>query len=93
MATKKLFIRTFGCQMNVHDSEQLEELLKVSGYARTESARDADLVIVNTCSIRDKAEQKVYSQLGRYRHLKKSKPHLQIGVLLHNWCHNSRERP
>ena len=80
MATKKLFIRTFGCQMNVHDSEQLEELLKVSGYARTESARDADLVIVNTCSIRDKAEQKVYSQLGRYRHLKKSKPNLQIGV-------------
>lgn len=80
MATKKLFIRTFGCQMNVHDSEQLEELLKGSGYARTESAKEADLIIVNTCSIRDKAEQKVYSQLGRYRHLKKSHPHLQIGV-------------
>lgn len=80
MATKKLFIRTFGCQMNVHDSEQLEELLKGPGYARTESAKDADLIIVNTCSIRDKAEQKVYSQLGRYRHLKKSNPHLQIGV-------------
>ena len=80
MATKKLYIRTFGCQMNVHDSEQLEELLKNSGYARTESAREADLIIVNTCSIRDKAEQKVYSQLGRYRHLKKAKPGLQIGV-------------
>jgi len=66
--------------MNVHDSEQLEELLKGSGYARTESAKEADLIIVNTCSIRDKAEQKVYSQLGRYRHLKKSHPHLQIGV-------------
>ena len=80
MATKKLYIRTFGCQMNVHDSEQLTEILKGDGYERTDSAKDADLIIVNTCSIRDKAEQKVYSQLGRYRHLKKSKPHLQIGV-------------
>jgi len=80
LTTKKLFIRTFGCQMNVHDSEQLEELLKAQGYARTESAKEADLIIVNTCSIRDKAEQKVYSQLGRYRHLKKTKPGLQIGV-------------
>ncbi|HQL89719.1 MAG TPA: tRNA (N6-isopentenyl adenosine(37)-C2)-methylthiotransferase MiaB [Syntrophales bacterium] len=80
MATKKLYIRTFGCQMNVHDSEQLTEILRGDGYERTDSAKDADLIIVNTCSIRDKAEQKVYSQLGRYRHLKKSRPGLQIGV-------------
>jgi len=66
--------------MNVHDSEQLTELLKGSGYERTDSAKEADLIIVNTCSIRDKAEQKVYSQLGRYRHLKKARPGLQLGV-------------
>ena len=66
--------------MNVHDSEQLAELLKSSGYGTTGSAKDADLIIVNTCSIRDKAEQKVYSELGRYRHLRKDKPHLIIGV-------------
>jgi len=66
--------------MNVHDSEQLTELLKGSGYERTDSAKEADLIIVNTCSIRDKAEQKVYSQLGRYRHLKKTRPDLQLGV-------------
>ncbi|HET6489387.1 MAG TPA: tRNA (N6-isopentenyl adenosine(37)-C2)-methylthiotransferase MiaB [Syntrophales bacterium] len=80
MTTKKLFIRTFGCQMNVHDSEQLAQLLEGSGYTTTGSAKEADLIIVNTCSIRDKAEQKVYSQLGRYRHLKKGKPGLMLGV-------------
>ncbi|HEX7504595.1 MAG TPA: tRNA (N6-isopentenyl adenosine(37)-C2)-methylthiotransferase MiaB [Syntrophales bacterium] len=80
MITKKLFIRTFGCQMNVHDSEQLAQLLKGSGYTTTDSAEEADLIIVNTCSIRDKAEQKVYSQLGRYRHLKQEKPGLVLGV-------------
>jgi tRNA-2-methylthio-N6-dimethylallyladenosine synthase len=66
--------------MNVHDSEQLTELLKGAGYERTDSAKEADLIIVNTCSIRDKAEQKVYSQLGRYRHLKKARSGLQLGV-------------
>jgi tRNA-2-methylthio-N6-dimethylallyladenosine synthase len=80
LTTKKLFIRTFGCQMNVHDSEQLAQLLKGSGYTTTDSAMGADLIIVNTCSIRDKAEQKVYSQLGRYRHLKKENPGLMLGV-------------
>jgi len=80
LATKKLFIRTFGCQMNVHDSEQLAELLRGSGYESTDSAKEADLILVNTCSIRDKAEQKVYSQLGRYRHLKKERPCLRLGV-------------
>jgi tRNA-2-methylthio-N6-dimethylallyladenosine synthase len=66
--------------MNVHDSEQLAELLKGSGYGLTESAKEADLILVNTCSIRDKAEQKVYSQLGRYRHLKKANPGVLLGV-------------
>src|SRR5512137_59518 len=66
--------------MNVHDSEQLAELLKGSGYGTIGSAKDADLIIVNTCSIRDKAEQKVYSELGRYRHLRKARPGLQLGV-------------
>ncbi len=66
--------------MNVHDSEQLAELLKSSGYGAAQIAKEADLILVNTCSIRDKAEQKVYSQLGRYKHLKKANPHLIIGV-------------
>jgi len=66
--------------MNVHDSEQLTELLKGSGYVRTDSAKEADLIIVNTCSIREKAEQKVYSQLGRYRQIKMAKPGVMLGI-------------
>lgn len=77
---KNLYIRTFGCQMNVHDSEQIEELLKEEGYQRTNNEKDADLIIVNTCSIREKAEQKVYSLLGRFRKLKEINPELIIGV-------------
>jgi tRNA-2-methylthio-N6-dimethylallyladenosine synthase len=77
---RKFFIRTFGCQMNVHDSEQMAELLKGLGYIQTDSVRQADLIIVNTCSIREKAAQKVYSQLGRYRELKKRKPGIILGI-------------
>lgn len=66
--------------MNVHDSEQIAALLKDSGYESTDDFRKADLIIVNTCNIREKAAQKVYSQLGRFRELKRSKPGLIIGV-------------
>lgn len=79
-AEKYLYIRTFGCQMNVHDSEQIEELLREEGYKITSDAGKADLIIVNTCSIREKAEQKVYSLLGRYRRLKEKNRDLIIGV-------------
>ncbi len=77
---KYLYIKTFGCQMNVHDSEQIEELLKKEGYQKTDDAKRADLVITNTCSIREKAEHKAYSMLGRFRHLKELNPELIIGV-------------
>lgn len=66
--------------MNVHDSEQIMELLKGSGYETTKDAKKADLVIINTCSIREKAEQKAHSELGRFKELKLKKPDLIIGI-------------
>src|SRR5271169_664624 len=76
----KYYISTFGCQMNVHDSEKMSGILRSEGYTETDSPQDADLVIFNTCSIRQKAEQKFYSELGRLRNLKKTKPGLAIVV-------------
>lgn len=80
MAIKKLYIQTFGCQMNVHDSEQIVALLQPYGYEKTDRPAQADVILVNTCSIREKAAQKVYSQLGRFSLLKNDKPELIIGV-------------
>ncbi|HUH66412.1 MAG TPA: tRNA (N6-isopentenyl adenosine(37)-C2)-methylthiotransferase MiaB [Syntrophales bacterium] len=80
MSEKNLFIYTYGCQMNVHDSEKIAALMKSCGYRSVDDAGQADLVIINTCSIREKAAQKVYSQLGRLRRFKKRKPGLVIGV-------------
>lgn len=67
---KRLFIETYGCQMNVYDSERMRELLAPMGYRLTDALADADLVILNTCHIRDKATEKVYSELGRVREAK-----------------------
>ncbi len=64
---KKVHIKTFGCQMNAYDSERMAESLEAQGYAQTEDGEDADLVILNTCHIREKAAEKVYSELGRVR--------------------------
>ena len=80
LAIKKLYIQTFGCQMNVQDSEKMAALLQPSGYEATDDPAMADLIIVNTCSIREKAAQKICSQLGRFRQLKALNPHLRIGV-------------
>lgn len=77
---KKLFIMTYGCQMNVYDSERMAEALGAKGYVTTEVAEDADMVLLNTCHIREKAAEKVYSDLGRLRPLKLAKPDLKIGV-------------
>jgi tRNA-2-methylthio-N6-dimethylallyladenosine synthase len=68
--TKKVFIKTFGCQMNVYDSERMAEALGQQGYAAASDATEADLVILNTCHIREKAAEKLYSELGRVRDLK-----------------------
>ncbi|MFC2969285.1 tRNA (N6-isopentenyl adenosine(37)-C2)-methylthiotransferase MiaB [Acidimangrovimonas pyrenivorans] len=79
-APKKLFIKTYGCQMNVYDSERMAEALGAQGYVTTEQADEADMVLLNTCHIREKAAEKVYSDLGRLRPLKEAKPELKIGV-------------
>jgi tRNA-2-methylthio-N6-dimethylallyladenosine synthase len=70
---KKVFVKTFGCQMNVYDSERMSEALKSYGYSETDTAEEADLVILNTCHIREKAAEKVYSELGRLRQLKEER--------------------
>ena len=75
---KKLYIKTYGCQMNVYDSERMAEAL--SGYEQTQSPDDADMILLNTCHIREKAAEKVYSELGRFKGLKAAKPDLKIGV-------------
>ncbi len=77
---KKLFIKTYGCQMNVYDSERMVGALAADGYALTEVIEDADMVLLNTCHIREKASEKLYSYLGRLRPLKEAKPDLKISV-------------
>ncbi|APX16863.1 tRNA (N6-isopentenyl adenosine(37)-C2)-methylthiotransferase MiaB [Phaeobacter inhibens] len=79
-APKKLFIKTYGCQMNVYDSERMAEALGGEGYVETKSPDDADMILLNTCHIREKAAEKVYSELGRFKGLKAEKPDLKIGV-------------
>jgi tRNA-2-methylthio-N6-dimethylallyladenosine synthase len=64
---RKYFIETFGCQMNVHDSERMSGLLEADGYTRTEDEAAADLVVINTCSVRERAEEKLYTRLGEIR--------------------------
>ncbi len=68
--TRKLFVKSFGCQMNVYDSQRMTDTLAPEGYVETATAEDADLIILNTCHIREKAAEKVYSELGRMRRLK-----------------------
>jgi len=78
---KKVFIKTYGCQMNVYDSERMVDVLSPIGYAPVETPENADLVILNTCHIREKAAEKVYSELGRIRQLKKKvNPEMKVAV-------------
>ncbi len=77
---KKLFIKTYGCQMNVYDSERMAEALGGKGYVQTDTADGADMILLNTCHIREKAAEKVYSDLGRLKPLKDLNPNLKIGV-------------
>ncbi len=80
MSLGMFYIYTFGCQMNVHDSEQMAKILCDAGYMKTSNVAEADIIIVNTCSVREKAAHKVYSYLGRLKKLKKQKPDLIMGV-------------
>ena len=77
---KKLFIKTYGCQMNVYDSERMAETLGGNGYVEVDRPDDADMILLNTCHIREKAAEKVYSELGRFKPLKAANPDLKIGV-------------
>ena len=79
--TKKLFIESYGCQMNMNDSEIVASILAKEGFNTTQSLDDADLVLVNTCSIREKAEQTVRNRLQKYNHAKKRNPKMKVGVL------------
>lgn len=78
---KKLFIETYGCQMNVADSEVVASVMQMAGYSQAENLEDADAVFLNTCSIRDNAEQKIFSRLAFFHAMRKKKRHLIVGVL------------
>jgi tRNA-2-methylthio-N6-dimethylallyladenosine synthase len=77
----RYFIKTFGCQMNEYDSARMADVLHASaGYTPTDNAAEADILIVNTCSVREKAEDKVFSLLGEWRGLKRDRPHVIVAV-------------
>jgi len=77
---KKFFLKTMGCQMNDHDSEVIRGLLLSLGYAETEEVEEADLILYNTCCVRENPERKVYGHMAGYKRLKEAKPHLLIGI-------------
>ena len=78
---KKLFIETYGCQMNVADSEVIASVMQMAGYSVADTLEEADAVFMNTCSIRDNAEQKILNRLEFFHSLKKKKRGLIVGVL------------
>ena len=78
---KKLYIETYGCQMNVADSEVIASVMKMAGYDTAPSAEEADAIFLNTCSVRDNAEQKILNRLEALRALRKKRPHLIVGVV------------
>lgn len=77
---KKYFLRTYGCQMNEHDSENIKAILEDMSYTETDTMEEADLILLNTCAIRENAHNKVFGYLGRIKHLKEEKPHIIAGI-------------
>ncbi len=77
---RRVHLRTWGCQMNVYDSERMAEALAAEGWTTTDDPAEADLILLNTCHIREKAAEKIYSELGRLKPLKAARPGLRIGV-------------
>jgi tRNA-2-methylthio-N6-dimethylallyladenosine synthase len=77
---RRFFVRTFGCQMNEHDSERIAGLLAADGMVAAERADDADVIVLNTCCIRENADERLYGNLGHLKALKAAKPDLQLAV-------------
>ena len=75
---KRIFIKSYGCQMNVYDSNRIKNLFEPKGYSETDDLTEADLIVLNTCHIREKAAEKVYSDIGRIKKIKKNKYKLVI---------------
>ena len=80
MTVKHLYIRTFGCQMNVHDTHRMEDVLRPAGYLPTRDPEEADVILINTCTVREKSRAKVLSAIGRFARLKQKNPELLLGV-------------
>src|SRR5512140_9380 len=78
---KRVYIETYGCQMNMADSEVVGGILQQEGYAFTNDPSEADVVLLNTCAIRDNAEQRIYGRLGYLRTFKRQKPEMILGIL------------
>ena len=78
---KKLYIETYGCQMNVADTEVVFSLLKPHGYERTEDMSEADVIMANTCSVRDNAEQRIHGRIEQFYLQKKARPEVLVGIL------------
>lgn len=80
LSPRRVYIETFGCQMNMHDSQRMVSLMAAEGYLPTEGPEDADLIILNSCSVRDKAEQKVRSRAGEMKRIKKARPEVVLAI-------------
>ncbi len=80
MMGKKYFLRTYGCQMNEHDSEEMKGILEFLGMTETDELENSDVILLNTCAIRENAHEKVFGYLGRIKHLKKEKPDIIVGI-------------
>ena len=79
---RKYLIETYGCQMNVHDSERMAGLLEQAGFEAVDDAADADVVVINTCSVRERAEEKLYTRLGELRQLATEQNRVMLGLFV-----------
>ena len=79
--TKKAYIETYGCQMNVNDTEVIFAILAKAGYERTEQMEEADLVMANTCSVRDNAEQRIWGRIEVFNQVRKKRPGMLVGIV------------
>ena len=77
---KKYYLKTYGCQMNVHDSENLKAILEDMSFTESDTMEDADIILLNTCAIRENAHNKMFGFLGRVKHLKETKPNIICGI-------------